>query len=63
MVPNSTGVVSVSMEIFNYGCLVTTAFSQIRHNIQDTVMMTTGVFRGVPHFLLHDHSDIEHCST
>jgi hypothetical protein len=25
MVTNSTGVVSVSMEIFNYGCLVTTA--------------------------------------
>jgi hypothetical protein len=32
MVTNSTGVVSVSMEIMNYGCLVTAAFSQTRHN-------------------------------
>jgi hypothetical protein len=31
MVTNSTGVVSVSMEIFDYGCLVMTAFSQTRH--------------------------------
>jgi hypothetical protein len=28
---NNTRVVSVSMELFDYGCLVTTAFSQIRH--------------------------------
>jgi hypothetical protein len=35
MVTNSTGVVSVSMEIFNYGCLVTAAFGQTRHNIMD----------------------------
>jgi hypothetical protein len=27
---NSTGVVSVSMEIFNYSCLVTAAFGQTR---------------------------------
>jgi hypothetical protein len=33
MVTNSTGVVSVSMELFNYGYLVTTAFSQTRYNI------------------------------
>jgi hypothetical protein len=33
IVTNSTGVVSVSMEIFDYGCLVTTAFSQTRHNM------------------------------
>jgi hypothetical protein len=32
MVTNSTGVVSVSMEIFDYSCLVMTAFSQTRHN-------------------------------
>jgi hypothetical protein len=30
---NSTGVVSVSMEIFKYDCLVTAALSQTRHNI------------------------------
>jgi hypothetical protein len=30
---NSTGVVSVSMEIFNYDCLVTAAFGQTLHNI------------------------------
>jgi hypothetical protein len=29
---NNTGVVSVSMGIFDYGYLVTTAFSQTRHN-------------------------------
>jgi hypothetical protein len=33
MVTNSTGVVSVSMEIFDYDRLVTTAFSQTRHSI------------------------------
>jgi hypothetical protein len=33
MVTSSTGVVSVSMEIFNYGCLVTAASSQTRHSI------------------------------
>jgi hypothetical protein len=30
---NKTGVLSVSMEIFDYGYLVTTAFSQTRHSI------------------------------
>jgi hypothetical protein len=30
---NNTGVVSVSMEIFDYVYLVTTAFGQTRHNI------------------------------
>jgi hypothetical protein len=30
---SNTGVVSVSMEIFNYSYLVTTASSQTRHNI------------------------------
>jgi hypothetical protein len=29
---NNTGVVSVSMGIFDYGYVVTTAFSQTRHN-------------------------------
>jgi hypothetical protein len=38
MVTNSTGVVSVSMEIFNYGCLVTAASSQTRHNIKNGVL-------------------------
>jgi hypothetical protein len=33
MVTNRTGVVSVSMEIFDYGCLLMTALSQTRHNI------------------------------
>jgi hypothetical protein len=28
---NNTGVMSVSIELFDYGCLVTTAFSQTRH--------------------------------
>jgi hypothetical protein len=30
---NNTGVVSVSMGMFDYGYLVTTAFSQTRHSI------------------------------
>jgi hypothetical protein len=33
---NNTGVVSVSMEIFDYGRLVKTAFRQTRHNIMKT---------------------------
>jgi hypothetical protein len=36
MVTNRTGVVSASMEIFDFGCPVTTAFSQTRHNILKT---------------------------
>jgi hypothetical protein len=34
MVTNSTRVVSVSMEILDYGCLVTAASSQTCHNIE-----------------------------
>jgi hypothetical protein len=36
-VTKSTLVVSVSMEIFNYGCLVTAAFGQTRHNMYSVV--------------------------
>jgi hypothetical protein len=38
---NNTGVVSVSMGIFDYGYLVTTAFSQTRHNIHIQIFLTS----------------------
>jgi hypothetical protein len=37
---NNTRVVSVSMGIFDYGYLVTMAFSQTRHNIYNHTVTT-----------------------
>jgi hypothetical protein len=46
---NNTGVVSISMGIFDYGYLVTTTFSQTRHNIIEPFWYieehTTTIFR------------------
>jgi hypothetical protein len=46
---NNAGMVSVSMELFNYGYLVTTASSQTRHNIinLDAETRLTGLCRPV----------------
>jgi hypothetical protein len=46
---NNTGVVSVSMGIFDYGCLVTTAFSQTRYNIRlNTIQNLVVALKGRP---------------
>jgi hypothetical protein len=40
---NNAGVVSVSMGIFDYGYLETTAFSQTRHNMYVTSKLAKGL--------------------
>jgi hypothetical protein len=56
MVTNSTGVVSVSMEIFEYGCLVTTAFSQTRPIMILTVLLRP--FKQTSLKICHGHAHI-----
>jgi hypothetical protein len=48
---NNTGVVSVSMELFDYGRLVTTAFSQTRHNIYKPFVSPGSVQQIMPYRL------------